>query len=682
MNAQAKGDFERARALYERALSITEKARGPEHDDVAMILNNLAEAYRERNDYARAEPLYQRALAVREKTLPADHPLVALTVNNLALLYQERGDHARAEPLLRRALAAYEKTLGENHADVATLLNNLALVYEATGDAARAEAAYRRAARIAEQALGGRHPTLARVTYNTALLAAGRGDFKQSLELLARAADIREHNISLVLSTGSEQQKQTFLDTLYGETNLTLSFHLRSLPADAGAARLALETLLRRKGRALDVMSDQIGALRRRLKPEDRQLLDRLSDARSRLAALVLAGGGADAGARQEEVKRLDAEVQRLEDEVGARSSSGSEELRAGAPVFARAATVERVQAAIPADAALVELVRYHPFDFKAQRGAAFGAARYAAYVVRREGAPAWVELGDAAAIEAGVREMRAAVSTPARADAKQAARALDELAARPFRKLLGETRRVFLSPDGALNLVPFGALVDEDGKYLVEKYSITYLTSGRDLLRLAAAGNAVGGKQTAGGLNVNQSAAGVANGQGATIIADPLFGASDAPPAAPSSTDGGPSRRSAELLRASFAPLPGTAGEAQALGALLRGASVLTREAATEAALKRVAAPRVLHVATHGFFLPDQSQEPDGGGRARSQTLRRQRAAPRESFAALGPRARGGERAPQRRRRGRHPHRPRSRRPRSVGHEARRPLGVRDRPR
>ena len=55
----------------------------------------------------------------------------------------------------------------------------------------------------------------------------------------------------------------------------------------------------------------------------------------------------------------------------------------------------------------------------------------------------------------------------------------------RPVRKLLGETRTVFLSPDGGLNLIPFGALVDEQNRYLVENYSLTYLTSGRDLLRL-----------------------------------------------------------------------------------------------------------------------------------------------------------------------------------------------------
>ena len=67
----------------------------------------------------------------------------------------------------------------------------------------------------------------------------------------------------------------------------------------------------------------------------------------------------------------------------------------------------------------------------------------------------------------------------------KQLARAVDEKVMRPVRALLGQTRRVFISPDGALNLIPFAALVDERNRYLIQRYAFSYLTSGRDLLRL-----------------------------------------------------------------------------------------------------------------------------------------------------------------------------------------------------
>ena len=54
-----------------------------------------------------------------------------------------------------------------------------------------------------------------------------------------------------------------------------------------------------------------------------------------------------------------------------------------------------------------------------------------------------------------------------------------------PVRTLLPAARHLLISPDGQLNLIPFAALVDEQDRYLIERFTLTYLTSGRDLLRL-----------------------------------------------------------------------------------------------------------------------------------------------------------------------------------------------------
>ncbi len=101
------------------------------------------------------------------------------------------------------------------------------------------------------------------------------------------------------------------------------------------------------------------------------------------------------------------------------------------------------------------------------------------------------MDLDDATAIEANIEKLRRALRDAKRAArrnvaaVKRAARVVDEQVMRPVRALLGVTRRIFLSPDGALNLIPLAALVDEQGKYLIEDYTLTYLTSERDLLRL-----------------------------------------------------------------------------------------------------------------------------------------------------------------------------------------------------
>jgi len=56
----------------------------------------------------------------------------------------------------------------------------------------------------------------------------------------------------------------------------------------------------------------------------------------------------------------------------------------------------------------------------------------------------------------------------------------------KPLRPSFLGISRLLLSPDGELNLLPFAALTDEHGDYVVQRFELTYLTSGRDLLRLA----------------------------------------------------------------------------------------------------------------------------------------------------------------------------------------------------
>ncbi|MDQ1610092.1 MAG: hypothetical protein QOG00_23 [Pyrinomonadaceae bacterium] len=592
-----RGDNERALPLLQRSLAIREKAEGAESSSVAAALSSIAYIHNQKGDHARAVELYQRALDIVEKTLGTDSPLYANVLSNLAVAYSDQRDFARAEPLIKRALAIREKTLGADHPDLAISLSNLAYVYFAQNEFVREEPLYRRALAITEKAYGADHPNVGTFLANLATVYWGRGDTVQTLRLLTRNAELRERNLALILTTGSEEQKRRYMATLQNETDATVSFHVRTAPTDSGAAELALTTILRRKGRVLDAVADQIGALRRRLDPQDRVLLDQLSASRSALARLQLKGvtdGTAEAAAaRRAEQARLEAEIERLESEVSARSA-----------VFrtqARPATLEAVRRAIPAGAALVELVLYRPYEPKTLGKSRFGAPRYVAYVLTPESiTPLWVELGETAAIDRDIAAWRRALTNPTNPEATAArGRELDERLMRPVRKLTGAARHLLLSPDGALNLIPFGALVDEQNKYLLETYTITYLTSGRDLLRL-------------------QSSA--ASRQSPVVIANPRFGgASSATTTAPTGRTGqsptvvasaSESRRSVEMSNINFSPLPGTQGEAAALNTILPGVTVLTEARASESAVKAVSAPRILHIATHGFFLPDQKRD------------------------------------------------------------------------
>ena len=78
--------------------------------------------------------------------------------------------------------------------------------------------------------------------------------------------------------------------------------HRQSAPQNATAERLALTTLLRRKGRVLDAVSGTLQTLRDRLSPDDRLVLDKLSATRGQLSTLALRGPACREDASQVEL--------------------------------------------------------------------------------------------------------------------------------------------------------------------------------------------------------------------------------------------------------------------------------------------------------------------------------------------------------------------------------------------
>ena len=593
-----RGDYAKAEPLFQRALPALEKALGPEHPVVAQTLCNLGILYSEKGDrgdrgeYAKAEPLYERALAIYEKTLGTQHPRVAQLFNNMAMLYRERGDYAKAEPLFQRALTIWEKTLGPNHLFVARSLGNLAVLYRKSGDYTKAEPLHERALTIVKNALGADHPYISEILTDFSMLYAAKGQIGQATVTLSRANDVNEGNFAVFLNSGSERQKLAYLDTYYKWANFTLSFHSEFAPNDPQALNLAFTALLRWKARGLDVMADTIATLRRNAEQQDRELFDKLKEARSQFAAASLEDPETVRPERyRNNLDSLKEKVEKLEAELSSRNDQFKDRCNQSKPV-----TLSAVQAALPANSALIEFAYFTPLDPKTEKTE---PPRYLAYLLAPQGQPNWVDLGEAAPIDKAIEGWRKALRNPNRTDAKRLARAMDKLLMQPVRALLsdmpGNASNLLISPDSSLNLIPFAALVDEHNKYLIERYSITYLTSGRDLLRL----------QTS---EPSKSAP--------LVVANPDFSifstiAMKGSRASGKSRAGKKAQPQIDQTQIYFQPLPSTEDEALAIKALFPKASLLQQEDATETALKQAAGPQILHIATHGFFLDYQGPSP-----------------------------------------------------------------------
>ncbi|MDB9492181.1 tetratricopeptide repeat protein [Dolichospermum circinale CS-534/05] len=580
---QRQGRDAEVETHYVQALEMRKRLFQADHSDIANSLNNLGFFYTYQRRYAEADAPLRQALEMRKRLFQADHSDIANSLNNLAFLYYSQARYKEAEIYYIQVRDMYKRLLGKEHPLLANNLNNLAALYKRQRLYDNAKIHYLQARDMYKRLLGKEHPLVATSLNNLAALYQSQGNIINALDFLTQGIEIEESNLTYNLSAGFERQKRDYIKTISGTTNATISLHLNSASNNQKTARLAFTTLLQRKGRILDILTNNLQILRQRVnEPESLKLIDELSIIYSQLASLIYNPSAQLLSNYRQQVEQLEDKAKRKEDELSRRSA----EFR----LQSQPVSVEAIQKLIPSDAALVELVRYQPFNPKAPEKDRFGELRYAAYILNSSGEPQGIDLGEAKEIETAFKLFRQDVrdSQTPNIQLKQSARNLDKIVMQPIRKLLGNTRKILISPDGALNLIPFEALVDENNKYLIENYSFTYLTSGRDLLRL----------QTS-----------FPSKQPPVIMADPYFERM----ATVTTIQG--QNRSINLSKKYFPPLPETAEEAKAIGSLLSiglgiGIEPLIGSQASKGNLQQLKSPQILHIATHGFFESPKQED------------------------------------------------------------------------
>lgn len=122
-----------AEALMKKVVELRKRQYKGDHPDVARSLFHLALVYDRTNRRELALPLHQQALAMRKK-LSRNHPETAASMSFLARHYHLAGDTARALPLYKDALKMQKQLLGTCHPETLETLDNLAFLYIDTGD--------------------------------------------------------------------------------------------------------------------------------------------------------------------------------------------------------------------------------------------------------------------------------------------------------------------------------------------------------------------------------------------------------------------------------------------------------------------------------------------------------------------------------------------------------------------
>jgi CHAT domain-containing protein/tetratricopeptide (TPR) repeat protein len=613
------GDFVEARRLFERARMLWRLALGREHPYVAVATSALAEVLLAQKQYAEAVALFQQALTIQERALGPSHREVAATCSLLATALERAGHASRARELSARALGIWERSNAPDSPRFAQTLTLYANLEANRGDFASARHFYQQALEIRSRVLGTSHPLYAETQSGLAVTLAGLGDTQSAIRAALDADETGRQHLRATVRYLPERQSLGYAASRPKGLDLAMSLATDN-PGDV--ARV-FDAVVKDRALVLDEMaarrSIQAEAASGHLAP----LWTALVSARQRLANVVVRGPSEQ---RPEQYAKL-VEDARLGKELAERalvdsSASFRQDLKLDA------VGLEAVRGALPPSSALVAFVRYErivmsgspnvPATTVDARRPPRKLASYMAFVVFAGQADVSVlPLGSASTIDILVAAWREALTNIARttspSDAGQRYRvagvSLRQRVWDPITNRLKGVRTIFVVPDGSLNLLSLAALPIGRTRYLIDDGPVIhYLSAERDLVTYASSSTRNVGLLAVGGVAFDDAS--VFTGRQKPV-----------PLRSRDTNQIQPNVRGAcgDLPLLQFESLSATRQEVLEVARLWGPAvQLLENRRATERTFKESApGHRVLHLATHGYFLGSECEPAVRGTRA-----------------------------------------------------------------
>ncbi|MES2567043.1 MAG: CHAT domain-containing tetratricopeptide repeat protein [Bacteroidota bacterium] len=182
LNYKAIGNYSEAEKVYDKSILIYKKLKLDYSPDYTNSLNNQAELYRNLGRYKQAYDLLLQVIYIRKNSLGTKHQNYANALNNMALVHIDNGSYIDAEPLLLEANTIYKETLGDNHPFYANGLNTLSMLYAHLKRYKESEKLKLKALEIIKNTLGADHERYAYFLGGTVTLYDVLGEYDKAIE--------------------------------------------------------------------------------------------------------------------------------------------------------------------------------------------------------------------------------------------------------------------------------------------------------------------------------------------------------------------------------------------------------------------------------------------------------------------------------------------------------------------
>jgi len=550
------GRFQQAEQMLHEALKIASAVLTEKSTNYQRLLINQALLFQGMGQYEKADEIYKKAISIKEKRLGTSHPDYAHLLNLQAELYMLMKKTTEVESLLKKSADIYLKKFGPNHPSYASVLHNLGNYYRIQDQQANAYTNLNKALAIRVQALGDVHPNVLQTKESIALL-----DWQAKKYTTAAAGfqTVLDQDMILInedFSALSEAEKARFWDKIHPHFDHYAAFVtdayslIPELTGQLYTYQLATKALLlnaSNKIRQQILTSGDAGLIK-----DYQEWLDTKENL-SRLYSMSKSD-------LTEQKINLDS-IERAANTQEKNLSERSNIFRSG--YTSSIITWKDVQNALSIDDAVVDLIHINKFNKEKTDTIYYGAL----VLTKEMSAPQFVVLKNGNQLEKRyLAYYRNSVK----------GKTVDEYSYAQYweaiDKTIGIKKNVYVSMDGIYSQINISTLRMGDGSFLLDKKNFLLVSNSKDILKLKT-------------VVVKPIAA------TATLIGNPVFG-----------TNG------------TIAALPGTKIEIESIKTQLvaKGYKVTTfvQSEATEQNIRKVSNPKILHIATHGFFIKETAGE------------------------------------------------------------------------
>lgn len=544
---QTIGRYEEADAALKQAISIAEKLQNNKSKNHLKFLSNQALLYRQMGKYAEAEAIYLGM----EKRLGKNNPDYASMLNNQAALYMVMNKEDKVEELLKKSAAIYKSNFGDDNPAFAKATSDLGNFYRYKIRYAEAQPLLEQALKIRENTLGKNHPLFVQSEEDLAILNWKAGAIDKALPLYQEVMNKSLEFVNQYFPPMSEAEKTKYWDVLSPRFQRFYNFAVETSSQNPAVIQDLYDYQIATKALLLNSTNKVKQSI---ISGKDTQLIKDYTswlDQKETLARLY-AYSKEELKIQNINLDSLETAANKMEKDLSARSTAFS------AGYSTQKLDYNQIRKLLTDTEAVVEIIHVKKFDqtFTAD-------SKYAALILTKS-----TEVPKLVILENG-QQLDTRYSKFYRNAIQQ--RIADEHSYNQFwapieNELTGK-KLIYVSPDGTYNQLNINTLKKPDAGYVISQFDIVTIGNSKDLIALKSKKPKV--------LKKN-----------ATLLGFPDYGQGD------------------------IAVLPGTKVEIDGVSKLLKTSGYqvkqFTQKLATEANLKSVKGPTLMHIATHGYFLKD----------------------------------------------------------------------------